>query len=237
MSKARDGVEDLKTIDANFAAKAPIASPSFTGGIAVTGSTAHTAGDITNSIAGTYKLFGANGTAGSNSYVTYCFEGDNDTGMNWTGNNNLQLVTAGATAIKINAAGIVTKPLQPSFRVGSSAGFSAATNMTHNITYHNIGNHYNSSNGRFTAPVAGVYFLGMHGISGSSTASTEQNTKFIKNGSTFITDNRTRGYTEGSYHLQTVLELAAGDYVIVSQDAGTTYASAQHNQFMGHLIG
>jgi len=31
MSKARDGVEDLKTIDANFAAKAPIASPVFTG--------------------------------------------------------------------------------------------------------------------------------------------------------------------------------------------------------------
>jgi len=44
MSKARDGVEDLKTIDANLAAKAsntalaakaPIASPTFTGTIAV----------------------------------------------------------------------------------------------------------------------------------------------------------------------------------------------------------
>mgnify|MGYP000055850492 CR=1 FL=1 len=33
MSKARDSIEDLKTIDANLAAKAPIASPSFTGGI------------------------------------------------------------------------------------------------------------------------------------------------------------------------------------------------------------
>jgi len=139
--------------------------------------------------------------------------------------------------MQINNDGIVTKPLQPSFRVGSTAGFSAGTNMTHNTTYHNIGNHYNSSNGRFTAPVAGVYFLGMQGISGSSTASSEQNTRFIKNGSTFITDNRTRGYTEGSYHLQTVLELAANDYVIVNQDAGTTYASAQHNQFMGYLIG
>ena len=35
MSKARDGVEDLKTIDANFAAKAPIASPVFTGNVGV----------------------------------------------------------------------------------------------------------------------------------------------------------------------------------------------------------
>jgi len=31
MSKARDSIEDLKTIDANFAAKAPLASPTFTG--------------------------------------------------------------------------------------------------------------------------------------------------------------------------------------------------------------
>ena len=35
MSKARDGVEDLKTIDANLAAKAPLASPSFTGTVSI----------------------------------------------------------------------------------------------------------------------------------------------------------------------------------------------------------
>ena len=35
MTKARDGVEDLKTIDANLAAKAPLASPVFTGNVGV----------------------------------------------------------------------------------------------------------------------------------------------------------------------------------------------------------
>jgi len=35
MSKARDSIEDLKTIDANLAAKAPLASPSFTGNVGV----------------------------------------------------------------------------------------------------------------------------------------------------------------------------------------------------------
>ena len=35
MSKARDGVEDLKTIDDNLAAKAPLASPTFTGNVGV----------------------------------------------------------------------------------------------------------------------------------------------------------------------------------------------------------
>jgi len=35
MSKARDSIEDLKTIDANLAAKAPLASPSFTGNVGI----------------------------------------------------------------------------------------------------------------------------------------------------------------------------------------------------------
>ena len=36
MSKARDSIEDLKTIDANLAAKAPLATPSFTGNATIT---------------------------------------------------------------------------------------------------------------------------------------------------------------------------------------------------------
>jgi len=48
MSKARDSIEDLKTIDANFAAKAPIASPVFTGnvGVGVTPKATHTDADV-----------------------------------------------------------------------------------------------------------------------------------------------------------------------------------------------
>jgi len=134
-------------------------------GVAVTGSTVHTAGDVKNTISGTYKLFGANGTAGSNSYVTYAFEGDNDTGMNRTGNNNLQLVTAGAAAIKIDGAGVVTKPLQPAFHgflsssVGSNSGW---TKVPLNAEKFDIGNNFNTSNGTFTVPVSGRYILTGH---------------------------------------------------------------------------
>ena len=76
-------------------------------GVAVTGSTAHTAGDVTNSIAGTYNLFGANGTAGSGSYVTYSFNGDNNTGMYHPAADTVGLVTAGSERMRISAAGDV----------------------------------------------------------------------------------------------------------------------------------
>ena len=118
MTKARDSIEDLKTIDANFAAKAPLASPSFTGGIAVTGSTAHTAGDITNSISGSYKLFGANGTAGSAAYVTYAFEGDNNTGMYHPAADTVGFVTGGSERMRIDSSGRVGINRTPS--IGSS---------------------------------------------------------------------------------------------------------------------
>jgi len=139
-------------------------------GVAVTGSTVHTAGDVKNTISGTYKLFGANGTAGSNSYVTYAFEGDNDTGMNRTGNNNLQLVTAGAAAIKIDGAGIVTKPLQPAFMGLSATATNLAIQSWHTIVFSSerFDNNNDFSSNTFTAPVTGKYqmnvFIRLHSI-------------------------------------------------------------------------
>ena len=77
-------------------------------GVAITGSTAHTAGDITNSISSSYKLFGANGTAGSTAYVTYAFEGDDNTGMYHPAADTVGLVTAGAERMRIDSGGNVT---------------------------------------------------------------------------------------------------------------------------------
>ena len=73
----------------------------------VNGSTVHTAGDVKNSIAGTYKLFGANGTAGSTSYVTYCFEGDNNTGMYHPAADTVGFVTGGSERMRIDSSGRV----------------------------------------------------------------------------------------------------------------------------------
>ena len=74
-------------------------------GIAVTGSTAHTAGDITNTISGTYNLNGANGTAGSASYVTYSFKDDPNTGMYRAAADTLTFATGGSERMRLDSSG------------------------------------------------------------------------------------------------------------------------------------
>jgi hypothetical protein len=156
----------------------------------------------------------------------------------FTDTNKLTLRANDEDRLLIDSAGRVTKPYQPSFRVGSVTYVGTGTTILHTIDFHDIGNNYNPANGRFTAPVAGVYYFGAQAISGSASTNSEQNLKFQKNG-TGVCDARARSYVESSLHLKTVIELAVGDYITVVVDAGSVYASSSgfHNQFMGYLIG
>jgi hypothetical protein len=74
-------------------------------GVTVTGSTAHTEGSITNTISGTYKLFGANGTAGAPAYCTYAFEGDDNTGMYSGTADTIKFATGGTERMRLTSDG------------------------------------------------------------------------------------------------------------------------------------
>ena len=53
-------------------------------------------------------------------------------------------------------------PYQPSFNAYNTANPGTATSITDlvfNGTRHNVGSHYSTSTGRFTAPVDGSYFF------------------------------------------------------------------------------
>ena len=248
----------LATTNTAVALKAPIASPVFTGNVGIgtsspthkqtiqdanqtstqlkitsaAGNTAgayggiHIGGEASNAKAGIFLASNASGYSRGN----LVFAVNNESNQ-----NNASLTDARMT---IDNAGRVTKPYQPSFRVGSVTYVTTGTTILHTIDFHDIGNNYNPANGRFTAPVAGVYYFGAQAISGSATTSAEQNIKFMKNGSA-VCDARARSYTESSLHLKTVIELAVGDYMNVVVDSGSVYASGNgfHNQFMGYLIG
>jgi len=105
-------------------------------GIAVTGSTAHTAGDITNTISGTYNLNGANGTAGSAAYVTYSFKDDVNTGMYRGGADTLSFATGGTERMRLDSSGHfllgnTSYATTPASGVTIQRGDNASVNLGH----------------------------------------------------------------------------------------------------------
>ena len=152
------------------------------------------------------------------------------------------------TRMSISNEGYVTTPFQPAFK--ASIQTQSATRTTTNTetvtpydtTQLNIGNHYNTSNYRFTAPVAGNYFFSL-----------TQNKvgKLIiyirKNGSNFHAGEFLQD-TGGAWEhctISCVIPLAATDYVEASfklvNNSSTQYAwnggSALWDSFSGFLIG
>ena len=142
--------------------------------------------------------------------------------------------------------GRVTTPQQPAFDAARPAASSASSNLTGwQATYVNRGNHFNASNGRFTAPVAGTYLF--YGTA-------------IKNGSTTVTvryylvKNSASGYLHNQRHLRLdggnvntygdngvmtwMVTLAENDWVQAYIGAGTVYtATYEYTIFGGYLLG
>ena len=160
-------------------------------------------------------------------------------------------VAASAANFSGNAAvsGYITNPGNPAFM----AGIAATSNSTYNanpyafgfnVTVFNRGNRFNTSNGRFTAPVAGIYLFGFSIYRGNNAFS-----QFIfrKNGSdpaSFAGGDAygTAQYSPGNeglgFTLTSMLELAAGDYVTVGVRSGSSGSFYQgHTYFFGHLVG
>lgn len=155
--------------------------------------------------------------------------------------------------MRIDASGRVTLPYQPSFRAYATTAQTpgsqvvivfnndSATNMF------NIGSHYNTTNGRFTAPVTGVYVFQVSLLFSGMTAGQGGDTAIYKNGASIISFNRRRytadatGY--GSYlesSTTNILKLTAGDYITVVNDASSRvlYVNDPNwTHFAGWLLG
>ena len=79
----------------------------------------------------------------------------------------LKLVTNDTIQMTIDGSGRVTKPQQPSFKaMGHGAAYIDTTPVAFPTVSgygcHNYGNHFNTSNGKFTCPTAGRYFFHLH---------------------------------------------------------------------------
>ena len=159
-------------------------------------------------------------------------------------------------AMRINTTGAVTKPYHPAFaaRLGSgniTISSSNTSDMVFNTEEFDNSNSYNTSNDRFTAPVAGKYYFGVQLYAGFDGAGVRvMHANFRVNGTSVAQTDMFGGASNhgGTHYHPTAVghmfrNLNANDYVTFnlggfSHTGGQAilYASTG-NRFFGYLVG
>lgn len=160
----------------------------------------------------------------------------------------------GTAAATIDESGRILTPARPAFHVRKSSS-SGSEGFTGVVVFDeedfDIGGNYNTSNGRFTAPIAGVYWFSFDALvstnsSGNSLGDNEYAVvQFIKNGSAGTFSQRSYNRTSGATQYNTItrtdcIQLSASDYVQVNVVNEYIYSDNSGNYdatFQGYLIG
>ena len=263
MTKAREN-SDYTGLQGDLALKSTVASPVFTGnvGIGVTPEATHSLADVLQ-VGGTALIanwedaetyVGENvyiSTAGTYKYLTTSHASlyNQNSGkhvFNVAPSGTADAAISFTNAMTIDNAGIVTKPLQPIISVSrdnSSLSFTtnqdvfASTSMLNWVVQ---GISHDTSNGRFTVPVAGKYYVHFQSMKNSGA---KAYFRVYKNGGDTlglrIYDDTTNISGWCPYGLGGVFSLAANDYlnVVCGEGATNNAHGMNHMNFTIHLIG
>jgi hypothetical protein len=193
--------------------------------------------------------------AGSNNYLRFIssanYVGRNsstgDIWLNAQGGQSVILGINAATQLKVDGNGRVTTPNQPAFRATNNNSTQSLTANTETLVQYNavetnISNSYNTSNYRFTAPVAGFYHFSAS-ILVTKGSSTRIDIMFKKNGSYWVSaEAQALNSTSTNTYINNSMDgyLNANDYVDVwtrINDNGSIYAESKFWNFSGFLLG
>ena len=152
--------------------------------------------------------------------------------------------TGGTTGLTIDSSGRILTPARPSFRakpagsattiaINNDIVFGDVTSATHGC--HNIGGHYNTSTGKFTAPIAGVYSFQFTCY--RDNANDAEVDLFLGSQAVSVARERTDGGSYDTMTIATILKLSASDEIKVRVVLGTIYVETNVHSFSGFLIG
>jgi hypothetical protein len=151
----------------------------------------------------------------------------------------MQFKTSNTEAMKIDSSGNITKPLQPSFHAypSSSTNYTSADDVIiFGSTYHNIGSDYNTSTGKFTAPIAGNYLFAwaVYRGDGDDSASIHLLHNTTKKYEGRIDSSGAGGYATIAGSL--VIALSASDTVHLQVRYPTIHVNSPWSYFSGTLL-
>ena len=178
-----------------------------------------------------------------------------------SGNNGLELHsyastiftnTSGSERMRIDASGRVTMPYQPCFMAQYTNNPNVTSgwktyNLGIGVASHarwNVGGHYSTSTGRFTAPVTGYYQFDMSLCAVYPAPQTNYlSVELWVNGGRYAFtgwNNKASGYYKEAETF--VIPLNAGDYVEAGYESAQSFQAlggtgGWYTYFSGHLIG
>ena len=144
------------------------------------------------------------------------------------------------TAFEIDKYGRRTLPYQPTFKCklsGATGANFTGTLVFNNVSY-NIGSHYNSSNGRFTAPIDGRYLFAWYTNMERAGGNGSFYADWYINGN--AQGNRMYSHHSGAWEQiggTVIFDLNANDYVQIQAMTSGNWDGGSYGSYSGYLLG
>ena len=189
-------------------------------------------------------------TAGASNYGRLLFTVANGTGQEGlirynTSDYHMSFWTNATERMRIDSSGNITMSNQPMFhaRRTTTSTLAAGNFIVYDGAYVNRGSHYSTSNGKFTAPVAGVYAFFWDSIASNTNGTYRlyiyKNGSIAGNGDMHLRYNTTDNLYGLNASRFVLFDLAANDYIQIyfSSGAANLYSGNDYLTFGGYLLG